>query len=69
MAGNRDSERQVVITGIGMLAMALTLGSRFGSTPPPNLGAMSLLPTVGGVLASLLGWTFVHDGQVQVFEP
>jgi len=52
----------LVITGIGMLAMAFTLGSRFGSTPPPNLGAMSLLPTVGGVLAILLGGALVAGG-------
>jgi hypothetical protein len=52
----------LVITGIGMLAMAFTLGSRFGSTPPPNLGAMALVPTVGGVLAVLLGGALVAGG-------
>jgi len=52
----------LVITGIGMLAMALTLGSRFGADPPPNLGALALVPSVAGVLAILLGGALVAGG-------
>jgi hypothetical protein len=52
----------LVITGIGMLAMAFTLGSRFGTEPPPNLGGMSLVPTIGGLLAVLLGGALVAGG-------
>jgi len=52
----------LVITGIGMLAMALTLGSRFGADPPPNLGALALVPSVAGVLAVLLGGALVAGG-------
>lgn len=52
----------LVITGIGMLAMAFTLGSRYGADPPPNLGALSLVPTVAGVLAILLGGALVAGG-------
>jgi len=52
----------LVITGVGMLAMAFTLGSRYGADPPPNVGAMSLVPTVAGVLAILLGGALVAGG-------
>jgi len=52
----------LVITGIGMLAMALTLSSRFGADPPPNVGALALVPSVAGVLAILLGGALVAGG-------
>ena len=30
----------LVITGIGMLAMGLTMGARYGIDPPPNAGSL-----------------------------
>jgi hypothetical protein len=52
----------LVITGIGMVAMAFTLGSRYGADPPPNLGTLALVPSVAGVLAILLGGALVAGG-------
>lgn len=45
----------LVITGIGMTAMALTLGARYGASPPPDLGSLALLPAIGGVGLMALG--------------
>lgn len=45
----------LAITGIGMLALALTLGSRYGGNPPPNLGSLVVAQAIGGVLLILLG--------------
>jgi len=52
----------LVITGIGMVAMAFTLGSRYGAVPPPNLGTLALVPSVAGVLAILMGGALVAGG-------
>jgi len=52
----------LVITGIGMVAMAFTLGSRYGADPPPNLGTLALVPSVAGVLAILMGGALVAGG-------
>ena len=43
----------LVITGIGIIAMALTIGSRYGAEPPPDASSLSLLPGIlgGGMLA------------------
>lgn len=51
-----------VITGVGMIAMALTLGSRYGSDPPPNLGSLALLPIGLGLLLLLLGGGLAAGG-------
>lgn len=45
----------LALTGIGMLALALTLGSRYTADPPPNLGSLMLVQSVGAVLLALLG--------------
>lgn len=45
----------LVITGIGMVAMALTIGSRYDGDVPPNLGSLAIVPVIGGLLALLLG--------------
>lgn len=45
----------LLITGIGMTAMALTLGARYGASPPPNLGSLVLPPALGGVGLMVLG--------------
>jgi hypothetical protein len=45
----------LLITGIGMIAMALTIGTRFPEGPPPNSGGLMLLPLLLGLVALLLG--------------
>lgn len=45
----------LAITGIGVIAMALTMGSRYGSDPPPNVGSLIVLPAAAGALFLLLG--------------
>lgn len=44
-----------VVTGIGIVAMAVTLPARYGANPPPNLGALTLPPLLGGIGLTLLG--------------
>ena len=58
----------LVITAIGMIAMALTLGSRYDGDPPPNLGAMAILPVALGVVALLLGGGLAAGGVAVLAE-
>lgn len=52
----------LVITGIGIIALALTMGARFGGDPPPNVGALAVAPVAGGVLALILGGGLTAGG-------
>lgn len=52
----------LLITGIGMTAMALTMQARYAGDPPPDIGALVLLPTIGGVGAILLGGLLAAGG-------
>jgi hypothetical protein len=52
----------LVITGIGVIALALTIGARFGAEPPPNAGALAVGPIIGGVAAILLGGALAAGG-------
>jgi hypothetical protein len=52
----------LVITGIGVIALSLTLGVRFGGDPPPDIGSYSLVPLLGGVGAVLLGGGLTAGG-------
>jgi len=52
----------LVITGIGMTAMALTMQARYGGDPPPDIGALALLPTIGGIGSMLLGGLLASGG-------
>jgi hypothetical protein len=52
----------LVITGVGILAMALTVGSRYGGDPPPNAGALSLAPALLGVAILVLGGALTAGG-------
>jgi hypothetical protein len=52
----------LVITGIGMLAMALTLGARFGGDPPPNLGTLMFQPALLGIVTLVLGGALAAGG-------
>jgi hypothetical protein len=52
----------LAITGIGMIAMALTIGSRYAGDPPPDVGAQTLLPVLGGIGALALGAALTAGG-------
>jgi hypothetical protein len=52
----------LVITGIGMLAMAFTIGSRYGGDPPPNAGSLSLFPALLGIGVLILGGALTAGG-------
>ena len=52
----------LVITGIGVLAMGLTLGTRYGTDPPPNAGSLSLVPLALGAGMLLLGAALTAGG-------
>jgi hypothetical protein len=52
----------LVITGIGIIALALTIGARFGGEPPPNVGSYGVVPLMGGVGAVLLGGGLTAGG-------
>ena len=56
----------LVITGVGMIAMALTIGGRYGADAPPNVGSLTVVPLIGGLLALLLGAALTAGG-VAVF--
>lgn len=56
----------LTITGIGMLAMALTIGSRYGGSAPPDVGSLTVVPAVAGLLVLLLGIGLTAGG-VAVF--
>ncbi len=52
----------LVITGIGVIALALTIGARFGGDPPPDVASYGLLPLIGGIGAVLLGGGLTAGG-------
>ena len=52
----------LVITGIGIIALALTMGARFGADPPPSVGSYAVGPLIGGVGAVLLGGGLTAGG-------
>ncbi len=52
----------LVITGIGVIALALTMGARFGGDPPPDVSAYGVLPLIGGIGAVLLGGGLTAGG-------
>jgi hypothetical protein len=52
----------LVITGIGVIAMALTIGSRYGGDPPPNAGSLTLMPALLGVAVLVLGGALTAGG-------
>ena len=52
----------LMITGIGIIALALTIGVRFGGDPPPDVGSYGLVPLLGGVGAVLLGGALTAGG-------
>ncbi len=56
----------LVITGIGRIAMALTIGARYDADAPPNVGSLAVVPVIGGLLALILGGALTAGG-VAVF--
>ena len=52
----------LVITGIGIIALALTLGARFGADQPPNVGSYGVMPLIGGIGAVVLGGALTAGG-------
>jgi hypothetical protein len=52
----------LVITGIGVIALALTIGARFGGDPPPDVASYGVIPLIGGIGAVLLGGGLTAGG-------
>ena len=52
----------LVITGIGIIALALTIGVRFGDSPPPDAASYGVMPLIGGIGAVLLGGALTAGG-------
>jgi len=52
----------LAITGIGMIAMGLTIGSRYASNPPPDVGSLAVLPVLAGLLILVLGGGLTAGG-------
>jgi hypothetical protein len=52
----------LVITGIGMIAMALTIGARYAGSPPPDVGSLALGPALAGVVVLGLGGALTAGG-------
>jgi hypothetical protein len=56
----------LVVTGIGMIVMGLTIGARYPSDPPPNVGSLAVMPVILGLLLLALGAGLTAGG-VAVF--
>lgn len=52
----------LAITGIGMTAMALTMGARYAGNPPPDVAELALMPTLGGIGLIVLGGLLAAGG-------
>ena len=52
----------MVITGIGMIALALTIGARYGGSPPPDVGSLAIGPVLVGVGFIALGGALTAGG-------
>jgi hypothetical protein len=52
----------LVISGIGIIALALTIGARFGGDPPPDVGSYGVVPLIGGIGAVVLGGALTAGG-------
>jgi len=52
----------LVITGIGIIALSLTTGARFGGDPPPDVASYGVAPLLGGIGAILLGGGLTAGG-------
>jgi len=52
----------MVITGIGMVALALTTGARYGGSPPPDVTSLAIGPALGGLGFIALGGALTAGG-------
>jgi hypothetical protein len=52
----------LVITGIGIIALSLTIGVRFGGDPPPDVASYAIAPLLGGIGAIALGGGLAAGG-------
>lgn len=52
----------LIITGIGMVAMGLTMGARYGIDPPPNASSLGLVPMALGAGILVLGGALTAGG-------
>jgi hypothetical protein len=51
-----------LITGLGVVALALTIGSRFGGSAPPNVAGLGVGPAIFGVGLIALGGALTAGG-------
>ena len=51
-----------LITGLGVVALALTIGSRFGGSAPPNVAGLGVGPAIFGVGLIVLGGALTAGG-------
>lgn len=58
----------LVITGVGIIAMALTITSRYGGDPPPAASSLSLAPALLGVAILVLGGALTAGGLAVLAE-
>ena len=58
----------LVIAGIGMIAMALTIGARYGGNAPPNAGSLGTVPTLIGLGILVLGGSLSAGGMAVLAE-
>jgi hypothetical protein len=52
----------LIVTGIGVLVISLTLGSRYAGDPPPDLASLIVAPAAGGVAFMILGAALTAGG-------
>jgi hypothetical protein len=45
----------LTITALGIIALSLTIGGRYGGDPPPNVGSLAIGPVLLGIVLLLLG--------------
>jgi hypothetical protein len=45
----------LTITALGIIALSLTIGGRYGGDPPPNVGSLAIGPVLLGIILLLLG--------------
>lgn len=52
----------LLISGIGIIALALTTGARFSASPPPDVGSLVLGPALLGIGVLVLGGALTAGG-------
>lgn len=52
----------LLISGIGIIVMALTIQSRYGGDPPPDAGSLMVAPLLLGLAVLILGGALTAGG-------